>query len=213
LQPWLTNRALMGFSTAAEDVTVAYWPANQAEEGWQRATVLPDDRTGNLKYAVLDVMARTRYHFVMTAGEGGLLAQSPVGTFTTGHGVREFAVEVETERQPTISTEGLLEPYRAVAADALAPPPEQARSCRVAVVTYGLDGVSHTAVRVRAFPRTTATEADVDPDEVLEAAGPPERGTVTIGCLVPGAAYRVAINAVGDDRGYLIHELVSVPGS
>jgi hypothetical protein len=86
-------------------------------------------------------------------------------------------------------------------------------ACTSAKVTYELAGIDAESVAVRAFP----TEAGVTPgggmtlDGVLEANGPPGSGTVSVGCLASGMTYNVAIDAIGDDRGVLASETVTVP--
>jgi hypothetical protein len=88
-----------------------------------------------------------------------------------------------------------------------------ARACTSATVTYELAGIDAESVAVRAHP----AEAGVTPegvmtlDGVLEASGPPGAGTVAVGCLGSGMTYHVVIDAIGDDRGPLAAETVTVP--
>jgi hypothetical protein len=85
--------------------------------------------------------------------------------------------------------------------------------CTSAVVTYELDGIEAESVAVRAHPSEKGVLPDggMTLDGVLEATGPPGIGSVTVGCLGSGMTYHVAIDAVGDDRGVLASETVTVP--
>ena len=85
--------------------------------------------------------------------------------------------------------------------------------CTSAVVTYALEGIDAESVAVRAFPAEEGVTPDGNftLDGVLEASGPPDAGTVSVGCLGSGMTYHVAIDAVGDDRGVLAFETVTVP--
>ncbi len=90
-----------------------------------------------------------------------------------------------------------------------APPPA---TCTQASVTYTLAGIDATGVIVRAFPSETGTgSGGVTLDGVLEADGPSPAGTVGVGCLTPGMDYTIVLDAVGDDRGALATQSVSVP--
>jgi hypothetical protein len=80
-------------------------------------------------------------------------------------------------------------------------------------VTYALSGIDAASVVVRAFPAEEGVTPDgeLTLDGVLEAAGPVPSGSLSVGCLAPGLTYHVALDAVGDDRGVLAFETVTVP--
>jgi hypothetical protein len=86
-------------------------------------------------------------------------------------------------------------------------------TCERAEVTYALSGIDADSVVIRAFPTETAmTEGgDVSLEGVLEAGGPAPSGEVGVGCLAPGLTYHIVLDAIGDDRGILASEDVSVP--
>ena len=86
-------------------------------------------------------------------------------------------------------------------------------ACTSAHVTYVLSGIDAESVAVRAFPAEAGVtpEGDLTLDGVLEATGPAGSGEVSVGCLGSGMTYHVAIDAVGDDRGILASQTVSVP--
>jgi hypothetical protein len=85
--------------------------------------------------------------------------------------------------------------------------------CTSAFVTYQLSGIDGEGVVVRAFPAEAGVtpEGDLTLDGVLEATGPAGSGKVSVGCLGSGMTYHVAIDAIGDDRGILASETVTVP--
>jgi hypothetical protein len=88
-----------------------------------------------------------------------------------------------------------------------------AGSCTRAQVTYQLAGIAGTGVLLRAFP----TEDGMLPDGtetlagVLEADGPLDSGDVAVGCLASGLSYSILLDVVGDDRGPLAGEVITVP--
>jgi hypothetical protein len=86
-------------------------------------------------------------------------------------------------------------------------------TCTVAKVTYQLAGIDAESVAVRAFPDQAGVTptGDLTLDGVLEASGPPGAGTVSVGCLGSGMTYSIVIDAVGDDRGALAAQTVTVP--
>ena len=85
--------------------------------------------------------------------------------------------------------------------------------CTVARVTYELAGIDAESVAVRAFPGEAGVtpDGDLTLDGVLEATGPTGSGAVSVGCLGSGMTYHVVIDAIGDDRGALAAETVTVP--
>jgi hypothetical protein len=85
--------------------------------------------------------------------------------------------------------------------------------CTQARVSYELVGVEASGVLVRAFPAEFAELPDGTPtlDGILEAEGPPGTGEVGVGCLVSGLTYTIVLDAIGDARGNLVAEVVSVP--
>jgi len=86
-------------------------------------------------------------------------------------------------------------------------------ACTVARVTYQLAGIDAESVAVRAFPAEAGMTpgGDMTLDGVLEATGPAGSGTVSVGCLGSGMTYHIAIDAIGDDRGVLASQTVTVP--
>lgn len=85
--------------------------------------------------------------------------------------------------------------------------------CNRAEVGYALAGIGGESVAVRAFP----AEAGVGPGGtmtlggVLEATGALPGGDVSVGCLASGMTYRIVLDAIGDDRGVLAVETITVP--
>ena len=85
--------------------------------------------------------------------------------------------------------------------------------CNRAEVSYGLAGIDGESVAVRAFP----AEAGVGPGGamtlggVLEATGAVPADDVSVGCLASGMTYRIVLDVIGDDRGVLAVETVTVP--
>jgi hypothetical protein len=86
-------------------------------------------------------------------------------------------------------------------------------TCTSARVIYALSGIDAEGVVVRAFPTEEGTtpEGDVSLEGVLEADGPAPSGEVDVGCLASGLSYHVVLDAIGDDRGILASEDVTVP--
>jgi hypothetical protein len=85
--------------------------------------------------------------------------------------------------------------------------------CTVARVTYALAGIDADSVAVRAYPtqRGVTPDGTQTLDGVLEASGPAGNGTVSVGCLGSGMIYSIVIDALGDDRGPLAAQEVTVP--
>jgi hypothetical protein len=86
-------------------------------------------------------------------------------------------------------------------------------ACTTANVSWTLAGLPADSVLVRAFPveEGVTPEGDMVLDGVLEAEGAAPEGSASIGCLASGLTYHVVIDAVGDDRGILASEDVTVP--
>ena len=87
------------------------------------------------------------------------------------------------------------------------------RDVQRAEVTYALSGIDADSVVIRAFPTETATTegGEVSLEGVLEAGGPAPSGEVGVGCLASGLTYHIVLDAIGDDRGILASEDVTVP--
>jgi len=93
---------------------------------------------------------------------------------------------------------------------ATAPPPA---ACNRVEVAYALSGIDAESVAVRAFPAVegvTPTGA-ITLDGVLEASGAAPSGSVSVGCLASGMTYNIALDAIGDDRGILAVQAITVP--
>ena len=191
--------------------------------------------------AELDTLADTTYHFQAVAGDGLITGTSPIGSFTTGSGVAAFDVALAEAASPVFKLGTGLSPYIHVPSDGLArplvkldglaaacgdtadfggtgycldvdalPPPA---TCTKATVTWTLAGLPANSVLVRAFPveEGVTPEGDMVLDGVLEAEGAAPEGSASIGCLASGLTYHVVIDAIGDDRGILASEDVTVP--
>ena len=190
--------------------------------------------------ARLDVLAGTEYHFQVVAGDGIFASSSPVGTFTTGGGVKTFDVALASAANPTFKLETGISPYVNLAPGGLAPPlfalgntsadacsavidfggidyceadtPPASVGCTQAVVTYELLGIDASGVLVQAFPTETGSSGGTPSlDGILEADGPAGSGEVAVGCLASGLTYTIAIDAVGDPTGILADTQVEVP--
>jgi hypothetical protein len=191
--------------------------------------------------ARLDVLAGTEYHFQVDAGDGIFASSSPIGTFTTGDGVKVFDVALASAANPTFELADGFSPYLHLAPDGLAPPmfvldsaanaglcaavidfggtdycnpesPPADVGCQQAVVTYELLGIDASGVLVQAFPvETGEVEGSPSLDGILEADGPAGSGEVAVGCLASGLTYTIALDAVGDDQGILASTQVTVP--
>jgi hypothetical protein len=238
------NTVLIGFTVnpgAPADVT--FWEADGTPATIQSPTTMASMVLGGEPTIVanLNVLAATTYHFQIVAGDGSNVTTSPVGTFTTGAGVKSFDISLDSAAAPTFKLESGISPYLHLAPDSLAAPLELASSlppavclatidfggdpyctidpltasgdsCRTATITYALDGIDATGVIVRAFPTETG-ESDGSPSlaGILEADGPAGSGTVSIGCLASGLSYSIVLDAVGDDTGILASEELIVP--
>jgi hypothetical protein len=86
-------------------------------------------------------------------------------------------------------------------------------ACARAEVGYALSGIDADSVAVRAFPAVEGVTptGDMTLDGVIEASGPAPSGSVSVGCLAPGLTYNIALDAIGDDRGVLAVESVTIP--
>ena len=95
--------------------------------------------------------------------------------------------------------------------DLSVPPP--VATCTRAEVSYTLTGIDATGVIVRAFPVLSGVlpGGGVTLDGVLEANGAAPSGSVSVGCLTSGLKYTIVLDAVGDDRGILASQTVTVP--
>ena len=190
--------------------------------------------------ARIDVLAGTEYHFQVVAGDGIFASQSPVGTFTTGSGVKTFDVALASKADPTFKLDQGLSPYAHLATDAMAPPlfklGDQTASACSAVIDFGgaeycnvkappasvgctrrssRTGAGHRGGR-RPRPGTTRPKrAKIDGaptvDGILEADGPAGNGEVAVGCLASGLTYTIAIDAVGDPEEILAYKQVTEP--
>lgn len=190
--------------------------------------------------ARLDVLAGTEYHFQVLAGDGIFVSTSPVGSFTTGDGVKQFDLALASVADPVFELGGGFSPYVHLAADAFAPPlyllgetspsvclaviefggdeychdesPPASIGCQTVNVDYQLLGIAASSVLVQAFPVETA-ETDGVPtlDAILEASGPAGSGQVSVGCLASGLTYTIALDALGDPAGILASKEIAVP--
>jgi hypothetical protein len=238
------NVALVGFTVdppATSDVV--FWEADGTPPDIHHASAMMtlDILGQSIVTARLDVLAATKYHFQIIAGDGLGGSQSPVGTFTTADGVAAFNVALATAANPLFELSGGFSPYlhlarggfaeQLVRVDRLASPcisvilfgqldfcgdvrvSPVVDVCHRAEVSYQLVGVDHSAVLIRAFP----VEPGVDPDgsvvlsTVLEVEGPAGSDEVSVGCLASGVSYHIVLDAVGDDRGILASRIVTVP--
>jgi hypothetical protein len=91
-----------------------------------------------------------------------------------------------------------------------APPPAV---CNRAEVSYALAGIEAESVAIRAFPAVEGVTpgGGMTLDGVLEASGALPAGNVSVGCLASGLKYHIVLDAIGDDRGVLAVETVTVP--
>jgi hypothetical protein len=82
-------------------------------------------------------------------------------------------------------------------------------------VTYELTGLVGDEVAIQAFPAEGATYANGGRADaaVVEAIGPLPSGKVTVGCLIPGASYEIALDIVGDTLGILVRQQVTAPST
>jgi hypothetical protein len=237
------NFAFVAFRVeGSAPVDVHYWHADGTPATIESASSIASLLIGGQPTYVarLDVLAGTAYHFQVIAGDGIFASSSPVGSFTTGDGVKTFDVALASAANPTFELEPGLSPYAHLATDAFAPPlfalgnlsaslcsavidfggidycqdstPPASVGCTQAVVTYELLGIDATGVLVQAFPTETG-ETDGSPtvDGILEADGPAGSGEVSVGCLASGLSYTIAIDAVGDASGFLASTQVTVP--
>jgi hypothetical protein len=237
------NVAFVAFRVeGSPPVDVTYWQSDGTPPEIDSASAMVSLPIGGQPTFVarLDVLAGTEYHFQVTAGDGIFTSASPIGTFTTGDGVKTFDVALASVANPSFKIETGVSPYVNLAAGGLAtplfqlgalspsacdavidfggtdfcqdssPPPDV--GCTQAVVTYELLGIDASGVLVQAFPTETG-EAEGSPtlDGILEADGPAGSGEVAVGCLASGLTYTIALDAVGDPVGLLASTQVTVP--
>jgi hypothetical protein len=108
------NVALIGFTIDhPAPVNVRLWEADGTP-----ATVLGPTSMANLTVlgeptivAELPVVAGTTYHYQVVAGDGLFTSVSPVGTFTTGAGVRLFETALATTTNPVLELGPGLSPF------------------------------------------------------------------------------------------------------
>ena len=237
------NVAFVAFQVdSPAPVDVTFWEADGTPPEIDSASsiaafALP---SGTTFMARLDVLAGTDYHFQVLAGDGIFASTSPVGSFTTGDGVKQFDVALASVADPTFELGTGFSPYVHLAVDAFAPPlyelgdtspslclaviefggdpycqddsPPDGVGCQSAVVKYELLGIAASSVLVQAFPVETG-ETDGDPtlDGILEASGPAGSGEVSVGCLASGLTYTIALDALGDPAGILASKEITVP--
>ncbi|MCJ7710248.1 MAG: hypothetical protein MUQ32_05395, partial [Chloroflexi bacterium] len=74
-------------------------------------------------------------------------------------------------------------------------------------------GIDAESVAIRAFPAVEGVTRDgkMTLEGALEASGALPSGDVSVGCLASGLTYRIVLDAIGDDRGVLAVETVTVP--
>jgi hypothetical protein len=234
--------ALVGYTVApplASDVR--YWKDGEAETTAQTASAIGSLEIGGQPVFVahLDVEAATTYHFQVVAGDAGSGAVSPVGTFTTGAGIKVFDVDLNTVADPSWKLGGGISPFLHQGDGGYVPPllpagggcPEVSfgtksyclvgdpldtptpDDCSTITVDYELVGIEGSGVRVKALPTTKGVLDDgtMSFRAAIEALGPAGDGSVEIGCLTPGLAYNVILDVVGDAGGALGVEQVTAP--
>jgi hypothetical protein len=196
--------------------------------------------SGTTFIAALDVLAGTEYHFQVVAGDGIFASTSPVGTFTTGDGVKQFDVALASVADPVFELGTGFSPYLHLATDSFAPPlfelgatspsvclaviefggtpyceqesPPSSIGCQTVNVDYELLGIEESSVLIQAFPVETGEEdGELSLAGILEASGPAGSGQVSIGCLASGLTYTIALDAIGDSSGILASTAVTVP--
>jgi hypothetical protein len=238
------NAALVGFTVdPPATADVVFWEADGTPADIHHASSMASlDILGQtVVTAKLDVLASTKYHFQVIAGNGLGGSQSPVGAFTTANGVAVFDVALATAPNPSFELAGGFSPYLHLArggfaeqlvrvdrlatrcvsivlfgaldfcSDVRAAPIVDV--CQRAQVSYELVGVDHSGVLIRAFPVQPGVDpaGDVVLSTVLEVEGRAGSDVVSVGCLAPGVSYHVVLDAVGDDRGILASRVVAVP--
>ena len=204
------NVAYIGFTVDPPvPVELRYWDATTSPGTLEHAAVItPISLFGQTVHvAKLDVTASTAYHFQVIAGGGGTVGLSPVGTFTSGGGVRFFEVDLASVASPVVDVIPGLSPYLRLG-EGLAPP--AADLCPVARVDFALDGVEADGVLVRAFPRSSDGLADALLGS-LERELTATEGSTEIGCLVPGTSYNLVIDPLGDAGGPIVLRTIDVP--
>ncbi len=190
------NVALIGFTVSQPaPVDVRYWEADGTPATIEGPTTMATMDVGGepMIVAGLDVAAGTTYHYQVVAGDGAFTSVSPIGTFTTGYGVRLFETALATVTSPTLALETGLSPFLHEADGALSPPllvmvdgerPAECPGsvfgfgaesycladidavqarCQTVDVSYDLDGIGTSGVLIRAFPTTTGELRDGSP--------------------------------------------------
>lgn len=220
---------------------VRFWPQGATGSVRRATSVTTSTLFGApAQVARLDVDANTSYQFQAVAGNGIFEGQSAVGSFTTGAGVQSFTVKPGTTSSPSIRLDSGLSPYLRAAAGAFVRPllrVSEAAGCRASAkygsldlclddaaeatlaacstvdVAWTLSGIDADSVTIRAFPAVPGVLPDgtTTLSGVVEAGGAAPSGSVNVGCLTPGLTYTIALDAVGDDRGYLAVKTVVVP--
>ena len=238
------NVAFVAFRVSGSaPADVNFWQADGTPPEIDSASLIASTLVGGQPTLVarLDVLAGTQYHFQVTAGDGIFASSSPVGTFTTGDGVKTFDVALSSKANPTYKLDQGFNPWAHLATDSFATPlfklgnlsasackavidfggtdfcddptPPANVTCTQAVVTYELLGIDDaTGVLVQAYPSETGDiGGSPTTDGIIEADGPAGSGEVSVGCLASGLTYTIVIDAVGDPDGILASKQVTVP--
>ena len=234
--------ALVGYTlepSLASDVR--FWKDGTAETTAQTASAIGSLDIGGQPVFVahLDVDAATPYHFQVVAGDETSGAVSPVGTFTTGAGIKLFDIDLNTVADPSWKLGTGISPFVHQGNDGFAPPLLPAKggcpevsfgtksyclvadlldtpkpdNCSTIKVDYELVGIEGTGVRIKALPTTKGVldDGSMSFRAAIEALGPPGDGSVEVGCLTPGLTYNVALDVIGDAGGALGVEQVTAP--
>jgi hypothetical protein len=234
--------ALVGYTvepSLASDVR--FWKDGTAETTAQTASAIGSLDIGGQPVFVahLDVDAATPYHFQVVAGDETSGAVSPVGTFTTGAGIKLFDIDLNTVADPSWKLGTGISPFVHQGDDGFAPPllpatggcPEvsfgtksyclvvdpldtpKPDDCSTIKVDYELVGIEGTGVKIKALPTTKGIldDGSMSFRAAIEALGPPGDGSVEVGCLTPGLTYNIALDVVGDAGGALGVEQVTAP--
>jgi hypothetical protein len=201
------GRALIRFVTSpTAAASLAYWRVDGMEI--RRAVVpsLPGDPA--VRIADLQVLGAARYAYRITAIDGRLTSLSGVGGFTTPPGLSDFRVVLESrDSPPSPAVLPGFGPLVELAGDA--PIGIGPGDCEIARVRYGVAGIDHSEVAVRAYRVTTRPLApEAISQTTLQAIGPPGQGELVLGCFGAGS-YRVAIDLLGDATGDLYTVLIA----
>jgi hypothetical protein len=237
------NVALVAFRVSSPaPVDVSFWEADGTPAEVDSASSIANLLIGGAPSFVarLDVLAGTDYLYQVIAGDGIFTSTSPVGSFTTGDGVKVFDVNLVAVPEPVYQLGSGFSPYVHLVSDGYAPPlyklgdtspdicldvvdfggspycgqkePPDSVGCTSAIVTYELLGIEASSVVVQAFPAETGeVEGEPTLDGILEASGPAGSGEVSVGCLASGLTYSIVIDALGDPSGILASREITVP--